>query len=337
MTSLEKEARALIAESDVIDLHIDSFIWHRIFGYDPRRHNGPGPLGARFSHQVDLPRLREAGVNSATWVITTNPFRSAAGRARAFDRNMRAMHSLLEGDSQVAVVGTHSEYLRTREEKKHAAFIGVQGGNAFGGRFGLIEEHAASLLRVTLTHLTSSPVGAASTPWVGGSGGLSSRGHALVEALNASRVLVDLAHVAQPTFFDALKTHRKDIPPIVTHTGIDAVKPSWRNLTDAQIKAVAERGGIVGIIFEVTFLAPWGRATRESLVDHLEHVVQLVGEDHAALGSDWDGFIRTPRDIPTCKELPLLVESMLARNWSAERIQKILGKNFLRVLKEVRP
>ncbi len=335
--SIEEDARMLIAESDVIDLHVDSFIWHRLFGYNPAKRHGKGLLRARFSHQADLPRFREAGVDGATWVITTNPFRSASGRARAFDRNIRALSKLLESDPNTAVVGSFREYQLAREQGLHAAFIGVQGGNAFGGRFALLEEHAHHLLRVTVTHLTDSPIGAASTPWVGGRGGLQKRGHELVEVLNANRILVDLAHVARPSFFDAIKTHAKDLPPVVTHTGIDAVHPSWRNLTDEQIKAIADRGGLVGIIFEVTFLAPWGRASREHLIDHIQHVIELVGEDHVALGSDWDGFIRTPRDIPTCLELPLLVQSMLARGWKHERIQKILGKNFLRVLGETRP
>lgn len=336
MSSLE-EARAIVKESDVIDLHIDSFIWHRIFGYDPRKRHGRGLLGARFSHQVDLPRLRTAGINSATWVITTNPLRSASGRARAFDRNIRALCALLSSDAQTTVVGNYREYALARRSGKHAAWIGVQGGNAFGGRFGLIEEHARTLLRVTVTHLTNSPIGAASTPWVGGKHGLRKRGHELIEALNANRVLVDLAHVARPTFFDALATHSKSLPPVVTHTGIHAIKPSWRNLTDKQVRAIADRGGVIGIIFEVSFLARWGRASRATVLDHLEHVIRIAGEDVIALGSDWDGFIRTPRDMPTCLELPLLVQGMLQRNWSKERIQKVLGANALRVIKEVRP
>ena len=78
-----------------------------------------------------------------------------------------------------------------------------------------------------------------------------------------------------------------------------------------------------------------GRA--ESIVAHLQHVVDTIGDDHAALGSDWDGAIFTPRDMPTCLELPRLVDRMLARGWSADRIRKILGGNFLRALGALRP
>ena len=78
-----------------------------------------------------------------------------------------------------------------------------------------------------------------------------------------------------------------------------------------------------------------GRA--ESVVDHLAHIIDVVGEDYAALGSDWDGAIVTPRDMATCLELPRLVDMMLARGWSGERIQKVLGGNFIRALAALRP
>ena len=74
----------------------------------------------------------------------------------------------------------------------------------------------------------------------------------------------------------------------------------------------------------------------ETIVDHLAHIVEVVGDDFASLGSDWDGAIVPPRDLPTCLELPRLVECMLGRGWSSERIQKILGGNFLRALATLR-
>jgi membrane dipeptidase len=77
-----------------------------------------------------------------------------------------------------------------------------------------------------------------------------------------------------------------------------------------------------------------GRA--ETVVRHLEHVRDVAGEDAPALGSDWDGAIVTPRDMPTCLELPRLVEAMLRRGWRPESIKKALGGNFLRALREMR-
>ena len=96
---------------------------------------------------------------------------------------------------------------------------------------------------------------------------------------------------------------------------------------------MADRGGVVGVIFCPKYVGGDGL---EPVVKHLEHIVSVVGEDAPALGSDWDGAILTPRDMPTCLELPRLVQAMLDRSWKPERIRKILGQNFLRSLKHLR-
>ena len=113
--------------------------------------------------------------------------------------------------------------------------------------------------------------------------------------------------------------------------------PHWRNLDDEQLRAIAATGGTIGIMYHSGFLGdPLLQGRLLSIVRHLEHVIEVVGDDHASLGSDWDGAIITPRDMPTCLELPRLVQAMLDRRWSEPRIQKILGGNFLRCLAALR-
>jgi membrane dipeptidase len=159
-----------------------------------------------------------------------------------------------------------------------------------------------------------------------------------VAALNGARVLVDLAHISRPAFADALAVHDRSLPPIVSHTGVSAVCRSWRNLDDGQIRAIADRGGVVGIMYHRGFLGrPAWRVGAEAVVRHLEHAIGVGGEAVAALGSDWDGMITTPRDMPTVTELPVLVQRMLERGFSDERVARILGANALRVLAEARP
>ncbi len=163
----------------------------------------------------------------------------------------------------------------------------------------------------------------------------------MVEALTARRILVDLAHASRPTFVDALEALdvcRPALPPVVTHTGISRVHPSWRNLDDEQIRAIADRGGVIGVMYHRGFLGrPFWAVGAEAIVRHLEHVIAVGGEDAAALGSDWDGMIVTPRDMPTCLELPVLVDRMLARGWAEPRIRRVLGLNALRLIGAVRP
>jgi membrane dipeptidase len=222
-------------------------------------------------------------------------------------------------------------------------YLAVQGGNAFDSPADVRLVPDGALLRVTLVHLTDSALGATSSP-LGrsrGRGGLTTAGRAMVGALDDRRILVDLAHASRRTFFDALEALdacQAARPPIVSHTGVSGVHRSWRNLDDDQIRAIAERGGVVGIMYHRGFLGrPSWNVGAEAIVRHLEHAIAVGGEDVAALGSDWDGMIVTPRDMPTCLELPVLVDRMLARNWNADRIARVLGRNALRVIATVRP
>ena len=335
---VSREAIDLYLGSDVIDLHIDSFIWTRIAGYDLTRRHGHGLFSASFYSQVDLPRLREARVTGGIWVITTNPWRSAAGRARAFAKNLERLKSILAGCAgDVELVRTAPDYRRAVAAGKHAAFLGIQGGNALdrdGRALDAIEN--GDVVRVTLVHLTNSGLGATSAPF-GRNGGLSAAGHDYVKRLDALRVFVDLAHVSKRGFADAVLAHDRTLPLIVTHTGVEGVHPHWRNLDDGQIKAIADTGGTIGVMYQSTFLGDplWG-GRAESIVRHLEHIVKVAGDDFASLGSDWDGAIVTPRDMKTCLELPRLVQIMLDRGWPEARIRKVLGGNFLRALELLR-
>jgi membrane dipeptidase len=337
---ISREAVELFARSEVIDLHVDSFIWNRVFGYDLGRRHRPRLVQGCFYNQVDVPRLRQVGISSAIWVITTNPLRTGAARARVFERNLLRLRELLAAQPGVAVVRNHAEYMAARRAGQHAAFLGIQGGNAIDAHPDLGALLAQGwVLRVTLLHLSNSGLGHTSAPVrLGGSrAGLSRAGQEYVQALNAARVFVDLAHISREGFFAALESHDRSQPAIVTHTGVSGVHPHWRNLDDEQLRAIAATGGTIGVMYHSSFLgdpALGGRLL--SIVRHLEHIIKVVGEDYASLGSDWDGAIITPRDMPTCLELPRLVHAMLERGWSPERVQKVLGGNFLRCLAALR-
>ncbi|HEX4451991.1 MAG TPA: membrane dipeptidase [Kofleriaceae bacterium] len=343
---ISREAIEIYLAADVIDLHVDSFIWTRSWGYRLDERHGHGLFGARIYSQVDLPRIREARVGGAVWSITTNPLRRTNSRAAAFLHNFSELRAIFERASGVALCRNAADYRAARAADKHAAFVGIQGGNALDADHALAAALAhcdGYLLRVTLVHLSTSALGTTSAPSAGarhgnGAGKLTARGRDYVEQLDAARVFVDLAHINRIGFWDAVAAHDASLPLLVSHTGVTGVTPHWRNLDDDQLRAVAETGGVVGIIYQSSFLGdPLLGGKCESIVAHLAHVVDTIGDDHAALGSDWDGAIFTPRDMPTCLELPRLVEHMLARGWSTARIHKILGGNFLRALAQLRP
>lgn len=336
---ISREAVEIYLAGDVIDLHVDTFIWTRVFGYDLTARHGTGPFGARFFGHCDLPRAREAQLSGAIWVITTNPLRRRGRRAPLFERNLARLKAIFARcPDDVAVVRTAAEYEAARARGLHGAWIGVQGGNAFDGDLDAVDRIPDDVvIRVTLVHLSNSHFGRTSAPG-GGDEGLTPLGQEMVRRLNARRIFVDLAHINRRGFFDAVAAHDRTQPLIVTHTGVSGVHPHWRNLDDEQLRAVAETGGTIGVMYHSSFLgdAYWSGGSAARIVDHLAHIVSVVGDDHASLGSDWDGAIVTPRDMPTCLELPRLVQLMLDRGWQAERIHKIFGRSWLRALKLLR-
>jgi membrane dipeptidase len=333
------EAAELYLASDVIDLHIDSFIWTRAFGYDLTRRHGRGLFGARFYSQVDLPRLRAAHIGGALWSITTNPWRDRSSRARAFAQNLAELERVFASvPDEVALVTDDASYRAARASGRHAAFVTIQGGNAVDDEGALQLLVDRKVIAVTLMHLSNSSLGRSSATLRGSMSGLTNKGRAYVEQLNAMHVFVDLAHISREGFFAAVDAHDRSQPLLVSHTGVRGVYDAWRNIDDEQLRAVAATGGVVGVIFHGGYLdgSYLHGGSARLIVDHIEHIIRVVGDDHVALGSDWDGLIATPRDIPTCLELPRLVQLMLERGFSAERARKVLGGNFLRALRALR-
>ncbi len=337
---ISREAVDLYLSSDVIDLHVDSFIWWRIFRYDLTKRHGEGLFAASFYSQVDFPRVRESAMTGAIWVITTNPLRTEEERPNVFVRNLADLRAqIARVPDEFEVVRTAAEYRAARAKKKHGAFIGIQGGNALDRDLDALDLIPDQLvLRITLVHLSTSKIGVTSSPLSGGADeGLSDFGRAYVRRLNEKKIFVDLAHINRKGFFDAVEMHDKSQPLIVTHTGVSGVHKHWRNLDDEQLRAIADTGGTVGVMFQSSFLGDpvWG-GRAESVVRHLEHIVNTVGEDHASLGSDFDGAITPPRDLRTCLELPRLVQIMLDRGWNEGRVRKLLGGNALRAVEALR-
>lgn len=336
---ISHEAVELFHSSEVIDLHVDTFIWQRLFGYDVGKRHGQGLCFGCFYSQVDLPRLRQVGVGGATWVITTNPFRRRNNRRTTFQRNLEQLRSTFKRfPHDVVEVKTLSDYRRARHQDRHGAFIGIQGGNALDDSLEALDARPSQdVLRVTLVHLSSSQLGATSSP-AGMSGAhLSDFGREYVRILNKKKIFVDLAHIHPRGFYDALAASDPSQPPLVTHTGVSGVYKHWRNLDDAQLKSIADRGGTVGIMYHGPFLGPGLFAGRhDRIVAHIVHAMKVMGEDCVSLGSDWDGAIVTPTDLRTCLELPRLVQGLLNAGVTSAQVQKILGGNFLRVLKELR-
>ncbi len=161
--------------------------------------------------------------------------------------------------------------------------------------------------------------------------GLTPFGREVVREMNRIGMLVDLAHANDATFEETVKLSTR--PVVSTHGGAFACCPHSRCLTDAQIRSVAATGGLLSIAFYNSFLVPTpGRATVESVVDHIAHVADLVGVEHVGIGTDFDGCGKV---VLTAERLPELTAAMLRRGFSEAEIRKVWGGNYLRVFKAV--
>ncbi|MBA4179167.1 MAG: membrane dipeptidase [Anaerolinea sp.] len=166
--------------------------------------------------------------------------------------------------------------------------------------------------------------------------GLTDLGRKLVSECNRLGIVLDVSHINPAGFWDLLAESKK--PVIATHSSVKAISPHVRNLDDEQIKALAKKGGTIGINFATMFLRPdMQRGTDvplETIVSHFEHVIDLVGDEHVSFGTDFDGA-----DMPDCVKdaagLPVVLREFKRRGWSDARLERVCNGNFLRVAAEV--
>jgi membrane dipeptidase len=330
-------AVALCRSALFIDLHIDTLIPPRLWGYDIFKRHRPW-LGGRFFGHLDVPRLEQVSMDGAMWSITTNPFRTAKGRYRAFLRNLDHFSGQIEANPQ------RLRWIRDAGELRGegiGVLLSIQGGNALEAADDSVWtalDHR--LTRVTLVHLTNSVYGASNAPIhrFARHKGLTAAGRDFVKVLNDKRVFVDLAHIHPDGFWDALDVHTANLPPIVTHTGLRGVRDHWRNLDDDQIRAIADRGGVVGVMAHAGFLKrPSGPTGVEMIVEHIEHLINVGGVGACAIGTDFDGAIIPPRGFRDGLMYPRLIQAMLDRNHSPSVIEGLLGRNFEESFRRLRP
>jgi membrane dipeptidase len=165
--------------------------------------------------------------------------------------------------------------------------------------------------------------------------GLTEAGRDLIEACNERGILIDLAHINTAGFWDAAELTTD--PLVVTHTAVHEICPSTRNLTDDQIDAVGESGGVVGLTFNVSDLRPDGESDTavgiELLVRHIDYLVDRIGVDHVAFGSDFDGATM-PDSLPHAGHYQDLIEALREAGYSESDIEKLARENLLRVLED---
>lgn len=330
------------------DLHADALLW-------------PRDLLRRANHgHVDLPRLQEGGVALQVFsVVTKTPrginyernsassdnitllavaerypiaaWTSLYARALHQARKLHAAERRSAGQLTVVTSGPGlNAFLAARgdDPTRVAAVLATEGLHPLEGRLDLIDSLAAAGYRMFgLTHFFDNEVGGSAHGEA--KGGLTPFGRAVISRLDSLSLIIDVAHASPQVVDDVLELSTR--PILVSHAGVQATCPGPRNLSDDQLRRIAATGGVVGIGF-------WDGAicqpTMANAAKAIRHAVDVAGEDHVALGSDFDGSTVEPIDAAG---YPRLTQALLDAGLSRPQIAKVMGENVLRLLAALLP
>src|SRR6266700_1441992 len=368
---IAERAKKLHFSSIVLDTHDDTT--QRFFSkdYDIGKRNPGG--------HVDIPRMREGGMNAIFFSIWIDGrIMGPPAVQKALDQIDAVHENVRKNSKDMAFCRTANEVRRAHAQGKIAALIGVEGGHMIGNDLGMIRIFAALGVRyMTLSHFYNDEWADSSTDKPAHNG-LTDFGKDVVREMNRQGIMVDISHVSDKTFFDALEVSKA--PLIASHSSCRALCNHPRDMSDDMIKALAAKGGVIQINYERSFIdqaykeaydrvaggvvaatekitqecsgdedcvsrklkdletqmdasGALPRVSWETIIEHIDHVVKLVGPDYVGLGSDFDGATM-PDGMEDCSKLPKITEALMHKGYKDDDIRKILGGNLLRVMEQ---
>lgn len=313
----------------IVDGHCDTV---RLFElnrkeYEFTKHNDRG--------HIDLPRLQACGIRLQIFALyIEEKYKPVGSLKRAlqllelFYRNMALCRNDLK------LIYSRRDLAELLQEDKTGVLISIEGGEALEGDIGVLRMLFRLGVRgLGLTWNQENQLATGVGNGVGGKG-LSALGRKVIKELNRLGMIVDLAHINEKGFYDALKVSSK--PVIVSHANARAICDHPRNLSDDQLRALRDAGGVIGLSFCPDFVDK-KRTTIERLLDHFVHVAEVAGVNHLGFGSDFDGIETVIPGLEDVTAMPTLVKGLAARGFSHCEIEKITAKNFLRVVNDILP
>lgn len=341
--NVSQHAKELHQTLQIVDLHADSLLWNRnLLQKNDRGH-------------VDIPRMIEGNIALQAFTIVTKvpgDLKLERNKPDTDDITLLALAQLWppatwsslsqrtlyqctklnnfaeNSAGKFSVIKTADElraYLRKRKTDLGctAGIIGIEGAHALDGELKNIDVFFDNGVRMMApTHFFDNDIGASAHGLR--DYGLTEKGKEMVRHMQEKGMLVDVAHASPRVISDVLEISKK--PIVVSHTGVKGVCDNARNLTDSQLKGIAKTGGVIGIGFWPTAVCG---SDANAIARSIKYTADLVGVDHVALGSDFDGTVTAPFD---CSELILLTQALIDVGFSDTEIRKIMGENTIRVM-----
>lgn len=227
----------------------------------------------------------------------------------------------------------YSEIENALSERKIAGILSIEGGEALNGSLSALRMfYKLGVRSLCLTWNHRNEIADGNAEDITG-GGLTNFGRSVVVEMNSLGMLVDVSHISERGFWDVLEV--TDSPIIASHSNAKAICNHKRNLTDDQVFALVKNKGVIGINFYPPFLTKAKTAGLTDIINHIEHIVGLVGCDNIGIGADFDGIMVTPSDVCGVQDIEKLLNELAVLNYTDSDIKKIAGENFLRVIKTV--
>jgi len=369
---ISARAKQLHERAIVVDSHDDTtqrLLSDKTFDISQRQKNG----------NIDIPRMREGGMNAIFFSIWIDGRTMGPPAVQKALDQIDAVHENVRRNSKdLAFCRTADEVRRAHVQGKIAALIGVEGGHMIGNDIRIVRIFGDLGVRyMTLSHFYNDEWADSSTDKPAHNG-LTDYGKEIVREMNRQGIMVDISHVSDKTFYDALEISKS--PLIASHSSCRALCNHPRDMSDDMIKALAAKGGVIQINYEMSFIdqgykdasdklsggvvalfdqlkklcgddeeclekkmsemqkkavaeGKLPHVSWERIIDHIDHVVKLVGADHVGLGSDFDGA-SMPEGMEDASKLPKITEALMRKGYSDDDIRKILGGNLLRVMEQ---
>lgn len=336
---------------------------------------------------IDLGKIKQGNLGAEFFSIWVEPEFKGHYAKRAMDLIDSVYQQAERHPDKMTMAFTADDIVRAHEQHKFAALMGIEGGHAIENDMRLLRDfYRVGVRYMTLTWSNTNEwadsSGDIQDPNVRHHNGMTDFGKDVVREMNRLGMIVDISHVSDATFYQALLVSQS--PVIASHSSSRELTNHPRNMTDDMLRAVAHNGGVVMVNFYSAFIdenylkassdpakvkqrddaveaykkahahpdgspvtydetvaiekkwaAQFPRPPLKSLIDHIDHVAKVAGIDHVGLGSDFDGVTSLPEGIDSVADLPKITQALVQRGYTREQVDKILGGNFLRVMREV--
>jgi membrane dipeptidase len=374
-------AQSIHQSALIIDTHADTPQRFLDENFDIAQ-NAPADQG-----HIDLGKIKQGNLGAEFFSIWVEPEFKGHYATRAMDLIDSVYQQASRHPDRITMAFTADEIVRAHEQHKFAALMGIEGGHAIENDMRLLRDfYRVGVRYMTLTWSNTNDwadsSGDVQDPNIKHHNGMTDFGKDVVREMNRLGMIVDVSHVSDATFYQALLVSQA--PVIASHSSSRELTNHPRNMTDDMLRALRNNGGVVMVNFNSAFIdedyrkassdpekirqrdaeveafkkahahadgspvtyneyaplskkwaAQFPRPPLKSLIDHLDHIAKVAGIDHVGLGSDFDGVTSLPAGIDSVADLPKITDALLQRGYTREQIHKILGGNFLRVMREV--